>query len=135
MDLTVIIGMLGALASISIGDLMEGGNPAHVIHITSLIIVIPTAMFAAATGTESHAISAAFKELKMVFKKTPVNFEERIDELCEYAILIKKNGVLAIEKHVQAAEDEFLKEALSMVVDGIKEEQIEEQLESIIEET
>ena len=66
MDLTVILGMLGALTSISIGDLMEGGNPAHVIHITSLIIVIPTAMFAAATGTESHAISAAFKELKMV---------------------------------------------------------------------
>ena len=131
MDLTVIIGMLGALASISIGDLMEGGNPAHVI----LIIVIPTAMFAAATGTESHAIKAAFKELKMVFKKTPVNFEERIYELCEYAILIKKHGVLAIEKQVQAAEDEFLKEALSMLVDGKKEEQIEEELESIIEET
>ena len=35
MDLTVILGMLGALASIAIGDLMEGGNPAHVIHITS----------------------------------------------------------------------------------------------------
>ena len=135
MDLTVIIGMLGALASISIGDLMEGGNPAHVIHITSLIIVIPTAMFAAATGTESHAISAAFKELKMVFKKTPVNFEERIDELYEYSVLIKKNGVLAIEKHVQSTEDEFLKEALSMVIDGAKDEQIEEQLESIIEET
>ena len=46
MDLTVILGMLGALASIAIGDLMEGGNPAHVIHVTSLIIVIPTAMFA-----------------------------------------------------------------------------------------
>jgi chemotaxis protein MotA len=134
-DLTVILGMLGALTSIAIGDFMEGGNPAHVIHITSLIIVIPTAMFAAATGTESHAISAAFKELKMVFKKSPVNFEERIEELCEYAILIKKNGVLAIEKHVQSAEDEFLKEALSMVIDGSKEEQIEEQLECIIEET
>ena len=26
MDLTVIIGMLGALASISTGDLMEGGE-------------------------------------------------------------------------------------------------------------
>jgi len=48
MDLTVIIGMLGALATISTGDLMEGGNPAHIVHITSLIIVIPTAMLAAA---------------------------------------------------------------------------------------
>lgn len=135
MDLTVIIGMLGALASISIGDLMEGGNPAHVIHITSLIIVIPTAMFAAATGTESHAISAAFKELKMVFKKSPVNFETRIEDIVDYAIKVKKFGVLALEKDIQEIEDEFLKEALSMVVDGTKEEQIEESLEAIIEET
>jgi chemotaxis protein MotA len=135
MDLSVILGMLGALTTISIGDLMEGGNPAHVVHITSLIIVIPTAMFAAATSTESHSISAAFKELKMVFKKTPVDFEARIDELVEYAIVVKKNGVLALEKDVQAIEDEFLKEALSMIVDGSKEEQIEESLEAIIEET
>lgn len=91
MDLSVILGMLGALASIATGDLMEGGNPAHVIHIT-LIIVIPTAMFAAATSTESHAISAAFKELKMVFKKSPINYEARIDELVEYAIIVKKMG-------------------------------------------
>lgn len=135
MDLTVIIGMLGALTSIAIGDLMEGGNPAHVIHITSLIIVIPTAMFAAATATESHAISAAFKELKMVFKKSPVNFETRIEDIVDYAIKVKKFGVLALEKDIQEIEDEFLKEALSMVVDGTKEEQIEESLEAIIEET
>ena len=135
MDLSVILGMIGALTSISIGDLMEGGNPAHVVHITSLIIVIPTAMFAAATSTESHSISAAFKEIKMVFKKLPINHEARIDELVEYAIIVKKNGVLALEKDVQLIEDEFLKEALSMIVDGSKEEQIEESLEAIIEET
>lgn len=135
MDLTVIIGMLGALASISIGDLMEGGNPVHVVHITSIIIVFPTAMLAAATGTESHAIKAAFKELKMVFKKSPVNYEARIEDLVDYAIKVKKFGVLALEKDIQEIEDEFLKEALSMVVDGTKEEQIEESLEAIIEET
>ena len=135
MDLTVIIGMIGGLISIATGDLMEGGNPAHVIHITSLIIVIPTAMFSAATATESHALSAAFKELKMVFKKTPINFEERIDQIVDYAIMVKKNGVLALEKDVQLIEDAFLKEALGMVVDGSKEEQIEKFLEPIIEET
>lgn len=135
MDLTVLIGLLGAIASISIGDIMEGGNPVHVIHITSLIIVVPTAMFAAAVGTEASAIRAAFKELKVVFKKLPINLEEKIDELVEYAIIVKKNGVLALEKHLLEMNDEFLKEALSMVVDGSKEEQIEESLEPIIEET
>ncbi len=135
MDLTVIIGMIGALASIAIGDLMEGGNPAHVIHITSLIIVIPTAMFAAATATESHAISAAFKELKIVFKKSPINFDARIEQMCEFALAVKKNGVLSIESQIQNLDEPFLREALNMIVDGSKEEEIEQMLEPIIEET
>lgn len=135
MDLTVIIGMIGALASIAIGDIMEGGNPAHVIHITSLIIVIPTAMFAAATATESHAISAAFKELKIVFKKSPINFDARIEQMCEFALAVKKNGVLSIESQIQNLDEPFLREALNMIVDGSKEEEIEQMLEPIIEET
>ena len=135
MDLSVLIGMIGAVASISIGDLMEGGNPLHVLHFSSFLIVIPTAMLSAVTATESHAISAAFKEFKMIFKKLPINFEARIDELVEYAITVKKQGVLALEKDVQNINHEFLKEALSMVIDGSKEEQIEESLEPVIEET
>lgn len=135
MDLSVILGMVGALTSISVGDLMEGGNPVHVLHITSFIIVIPTAMAAAAVATESHAISAAFKEIKIVFKKSPVNFEQRIDQIVQYAIMAKKEGVLALEKEAASMDDAFFKEALSMVVDGSKEEHIEEFLEPIIEET
>ncbi|QKF73967.1 flagellar motor stator protein [Aliarcobacter faecis] len=135
MDLSVLIGMIGALTSISVGDIMEGGNPLHLLHFTSFLIVIPTAMLAAITATESHLVKAAFKEIKLVFKKLPINFEARIDELIEYAIVVKKQGVLALEKDIQNINHDFLKEALSMVVDGSKEEQIEENLEPIIEET
>lgn len=135
MDISVLIGLIGSLSSISIGVILEGGNPAAVLHIASFIIVIPTAMLAAVTATESHFVKAAFKEFKTIFKKLPINFEARIDELVEYAIVVKKQGVLALEKDIQNINHEFLKEALSMVVDGSKEEQIEENLEPIIEET
>jgi chemotaxis protein MotA len=135
MDISVLIGLIGSLSSISIGVLLEGGNPAGVLHIASFIIVIPTAMLAAVTATESHHVKAAFKEFKMIFKKLPINFETRIDELIEYAIVVKKQGVLALEKDVQGLNHKFLKEALSMVVDGAKEEQIEESLEPVIDAT
>ena len=135
MDLSVLIGLIGALTSISVGVTLEGGNPAGVLHIASFIIVIPTAMLAAVTATESSLVKAAFKEFKTIFKKSPVNFEARIDELVEYAITVKKQGVLALEKDIQNIDHAFLKEALSMVVDGSKEEQIEEQLEPVIDAT
>ena len=44
----------------------------------------------------------------MIFKKLPINFEARIDELVEYAITVKKQGVLALEKDVQNINHEFL---------------------------
>ncbi len=135
MDLSVLIGMIGGLTSISIGDILEGGNPLHLLHFTSFLIVIPTAMLSVVTATEANTVKAAFRELKIVFKKLPINFEARIDELIEYAIVVKKQGVLALEKDIQNINHDFLKEALSMVVDGSKEEQIEESLEPIIEET
>lgn len=135
MDLTVILGLIGSVASLSIGDFMEGGNPIHVLHLSSFVIVIPTSILAATTATDSHAVAAAFREFKMIFKKLPINFEERIDELVEYAITAKREGVLSLEKNVQRIEHEFLKEALSMVIDGSKEQQIQESLEPIIEET
>lgn len=135
MDLSVLIGMIGAVTSISIGDILEGGNPLHVLHFTSFLIVIPTSMLSAVTATEAEFVRAAFKEFKTIFKKLPINFEERIDELVEYAITVKKQGVLALEKDIQTINHNFLKEALSMVIDGSKEEQIEEQLEPVIEAT
>lgn len=135
MDLSVLIGLIGALTSLGIGNILEGGNPAHLIHFTSFLIVVPTSMLAAVVATEAGAVKAAFKEFKTIFKKLPINFETRIDELIEYAIVVKKQGVLALEKDVQGLNHMFLKEALSMVVDGAKEEQIEENLEPVIEAT
>ncbi|HRM76970.1 MAG TPA: flagellar motor protein MotA, partial [Aliarcobacter cryaerophilus] len=43
MDLSVLLGLIGAITSISVGVILEGGNPAGVLHISSFIIVIPTA--------------------------------------------------------------------------------------------
>jgi len=135
MDLSVLIGMIGAVTSLSTGNILEGGNPLGLLHFTSFLIVIPTAILSAVTATESNFVKAAFKEFKIIFKKSPINFEARIDELVEYAITVKKQGVLALEKDVQNIDHAFLKEALSMVIDGSKEEQIEEQLEPVIEAT
>jgi len=64
MDLSVFIGMIGAVTSLSTGNIMEGGNPLGLLHITSFLIVVPTAIFSAVTSTESHLVKGALKEFK-----------------------------------------------------------------------
>lgn len=135
MDLTTILGMVLAVASISIGDLMEGGNPVHVVHITSIIIIFPTALFASMVSTDPEYVKGAWKNIGMVFKKSPVNLEERIKEIVELALMARRDGLLSLEKRVSELDNEFMKQGLSMAVDGNEIDTISETLEAVIEET
>lgn len=135
MDLTVILGMVIAITTISVGDIMEGGNPLHILHITSFIIVIPTAMAAAMSATPQEYVKGAFKEFKVIMKKSPVDFHARIKQIIDFAIIARRDGILALESHANIMEDEFFKKGLSMAVDGVEAHEIEETLEILIEQT
>ncbi|TKX29267.1 flagellar motor protein MotA [Campylobacter sp. MIT 12-5580] len=134
MDLTTILGMILATASISVGDILEGGNPLHVIHISSLLIVIPTAAFCAMTATHKKIVKAAFSELKIVFTGAKVNLGERIAQLIEFSIIARRDGLLALESKTNDIENEFLRNALMMLVDGKSFDEIRETMEIQTEE-
>lgn len=136
MDLTVILGIVGAIAAISTGDLLDGGNPVHIIHLASLIIIFPTAMAAAAVATDGEFIQGAFKNLgPLVFKKSAVNLEERIHEIVNLSTQARKDGLLSLEQKVSQIDNEFLKQGLSMAIDGSEVDTIVETMELVIEET
>lgn len=135
MDLTVVLGILGAITSISIGDLMEGGNPAHVVHITSLIIIMPTTLLASMVSTDAEHIRGAFKSVGMIFKKSQVDLHARIKQIVDLSSAARRNGLLSLEKEIAQIDNEFLKQGLSMAVDGSEIDTIVESLELTIEET
>jgi chemotaxis protein MotA len=135
-DLTVILGVLGAIASISTGDILDGGNPAHLIHLASLIIIFPTAMLAAMVATDGEYVKGAFKNLgPLVFKKSSVDLHARIKEIIELSTMARRDGLLSLEARVAQIDNEFLKQGLSMAVDGNEVDTIVETLELVIEET
>ena len=135
MDLATILGMVLSVTSISVGDILEGGNPLHVIHLSSVLIVIPTAMFASMTATNKRFIKPAFKELGLVFKGANVDLTKRISELVEYSTIARKDGILALEQRAAAIDDEFLRSGLSMLVDGQPIDEVKANLELSIETT
>lgn len=90
MDLSTLLGMVLALTSISLGDILEGGNPLHIVHLSSVIIIVPTTLFSAMTGTHSRFVKAGFKELKIVFLGSKVNLNATIRQLVEFATLARR---------------------------------------------
>ena len=135
MDLATILGMVLSITSISVGDILEGGNPIHVIHLSSFLIVIPTAMMASMTATNKRYVGPAFKELGIVFKGAGVDLNKRIEELVSYSTIARKDGILALEQKAQGVENEFLKSGLSMLVDGQPIDEVRENLELELETT
>ncbi|MDO9055664.1 MAG: flagellar motor stator protein MotA [Sulfuricurvum sp.] len=136
MDLTVILGIVGAIAAISTGDLLDGGNPLHIIHLASLIVIFPTAMSAAAVATDVEYVKGAFKNLgPIVFKKSSVDLHARIKQIIELSTMARRDGLLSLEAKVAQLDNEFLKQGLSMAVDGNEVDTIVETMELVIEET
>ncbi|ASM36213.1 flagellar motor stator protein MotA [Campylobacter sputorum] len=133
MDLSTLLGLVLAITSISVGDILEGGNPLHVIHLSSFLIVIPTTMFASVTATHKRYVKAAFKELKLVFKGANVNFAQTISMMVEYSTIARKDGILALESKTNDIEDLFLKDGMMMMIDGQPIDEIKENLELQLE--
>ena len=134
MDLSTILGMVFAITSISVGDILEGGNPLHVIHLSSFLIVMPTAAFCAMTATHKKIVKAAYVELKIVFKGANVNLSQTIAQLVEYAIIARRDGLLALESKTNEIDNEFLKNSMMMLVDGKSFDEIKESMEIQTEE-
>lgn len=134
MDLTSVLGLVLAVLSISVGDILEGGNPLHVIHLSSCIIIIPTTMFAAMAGTHASAVKAAFKEFKIIFMPPKVDLSARVKEITELSSAARRDGILSLEGRAAGIEDDFLREGLNMVIDGREAKSVHEDLEIKIEQ-
>ena len=106
MDLSTLLGIILAITSISIGDILEGGNPLHVIHLSSCIIIIPTTLFAAMVSTHSAAIKAAYKELGLAFMGPKLDLSKTIKDVVEFSSLARRDGILALEGRAAQIEDD-----------------------------
>jgi chemotaxis protein MotA len=93
-------------------------------------------MAASAVATDGEFVKGAFKNLgPIVFKKSPIDLHSRIKQIIELSTMARRDGLLSLEQKVAQLDNEFLKQGLSMAVDGNEVDTIVETLELVIEET
>lgn len=119
MDKTSIIGVILGFIALFIGMFFKGVNFA--------VLVNPAAIFIILVGTVA-AVTIAFptNEIKQVPKLFGILFRERemLDKVklirlfSDWAQIARKEGLLALEARLEEADDEFLRNGLSLAVDG-----------------
>src|SRR3954467_13832786 len=112
------IGVVVSIIGLLVGAVMEGSNPAVIINVPAILIVLVGPLGAVITAC---GLPAAIKIPKLYIKAImpdDLDLVARVNELVGYAEKARRDGLLALDEAVKDIDDPFTRKGLQMVVDG-----------------
>jgi chemotaxis protein MotA len=133
LDLLSLAGLAVALAGIVLGQLAEGGSPASLAQGAAFLIVLGGTVGATMLQHRLPTFVAGMRMAAWVFAPPPAQGRALIRRLAQWSALVRREGLLALERRLTEAEDAFVLSGLSLVVDGVEPAKIREALAVEIE--
>lgn len=133
MDLTTIGGLLLALAGIGVGYLLEGGSFSALLAISPILIIFGGTFGVVTVTMNVSTLKDMPKVIKIIFTDANYNFQELIDNLCDWTKVSRRDGIVALGNIAEKVEDPFVKRGIEYILDGSDYETIKELLEKEIE--
>jgi chemotaxis protein MotA len=132
MDILTILGIVVAIGSILLGQMLEGGHVSSIIQGTAFLIVIGGTTGATMLQYPLKVFLRSLKMLPWIVLPPKTDPQEAIKQILEWSDTARKNGLLALEAVVESVPDPFLRKGLQMLVDGTDPEKIRSTLEQEI---
>lgn len=126
MDIAAVIGIVLGIGAIIGGNMVEGGNTAHLVQIAAAIIVFGGTLGATLLSFSITDMLTALKALGMVFGNKSASAGEVIEDILGLLVKARKMGLLTLESQVKSIENDFLRKGISLVIDGIPPSMIKE---------
>ncbi|MTH53185.1 flagellar motor stator protein MotA [Bacillus mangrovi] len=119
MDKTSLIGIILGIIGVGIGMVLKGVSPSVLVNPAAILIIVVGTAAAVITAFPMNEIKRVPKLFGVLFKeeKTP-EIQDLIPMFSEWAQVARKEGLLALEAKLSDVDDSFLKNGLSMAVDG-----------------
>ncbi|RMH36158.1 MAG: flagellar motor protein [Nitrospirae bacterium] len=133
MDILSILGIIVALASILVGQALEGGHVGSILQLTAFLIVIGGTIGAVMLNYPLPIFMKALGSLSLVFGNVHVDVKATIAKIVELANISRKQGLLALEGQIKTLHDPLMAKGVQLVVDGTEPPKIREILEVEVE--
>ena len=129
MDILIPLGIVFSLATILIGQAMEGGHVGSIMQFTAFLIVIGGTIGAVMVNYPMKPFLMSFRLAKEAIFPGKTDYEAFISLLENFAQVARKEGILALESRVKDVKDPFLGRGLQYVIDGTEPETLKKILE------
>ncbi len=119
MDIATIVGLLVGFGAILGGNAMEGGHLDSLMQLTAGIIVMGGTIGAVMVSNSMADLKMGMKFFVKCFVDKHSDMEKNLQEILDCAQVAKKESVLALEKRLPQLENDFFRDAIATVIDGI----------------
>ena len=130
MDPATLIGVGLGFVVIIVANVMEGGSPASLLLIPSILLVFGTTMLVTVAGGTMADAKQAVKSLIKAFTGKSAPAGDVVDVVVSLADKARKEGLLALEDSLKTIEDPFLVKGVTMAVDGTDPDDLRDILEA-----
>lgn len=133
LDLGSVLGLSIAIAGIALAQLIGGGTLGSLLQVAAFLIVVCGTFGAVMLQTRLAVFVQGLRMVRWVFMPPVPRARDIIEVLRRWARAARKGGYLALEPELEAIEDDFVRGALHMLVDGWSPERIRATLEAEID--
>src|SRR4051794_5450384 len=108
-----MLAMVAVFASL----ILEGGQPASVLLIPPMIIVLGVTIGAALAGGNMRDFTTGFGQLRRALLAKSGESNDTVRTLVGFAERARRDGLLALEETAKSIEDRFLRKGIELAVD------------------
>ena len=119
MDIATILGFAIAYGAYFASMLMNGDNPANLVNIPSLVMVVGGGFGVVILAHPLKLVMSIPALIMKTFKGVTADPKAEIDRFVELADQARREGLLSLEEQIGNIDNDFVKKGIMLVVDGV----------------
>jgi chemotaxis protein MotA len=124
LDILSIVGLVLALNAILVGAVLKGAGLMALVSAAAFMIVVVGTIAAIFIQTPLSVMRRALKIFPWIMRPPASNGPLLITKIVEWSNTARKQGLLGLEPAIEREQDDFVRKALQLVVDGSEPESI-----------
>lgn len=127
-----LLGIIIGIGCVITGMMIEGTSPMILVNFPAFIVSCGAAFSACLVQFPFSVIGSAWKKILWLLSPPNLNLDSQAEFLLSLANTARAQGMLALEGSISSAPDDFTRDGVQMIVDGVDKEVIKELLDNAI---